>query len=529
MNNLFKKIAAAFVGMAMAIGVGVALGKGSMIKSAKAEEFSAQMIAGTNGSECTVNEKSGIKVGTSKAGGDMSITVGSGAETLHLYAAAWKGVNNLSLNFSGATTNPTSIALSPDDGISNNTPFTLSGSEDNFKFDISLSNITSETTISIASSAAKRFVVWGATYEVGGSGQGEQPTSVESVALDKASAKIEIGEELALAATISPANATNKAVSWASNNEEVATVDEDGIVTGLKVGQATITVTTEDGNKTDSCEIEVVNRNYGSLNEPLTIAEANALFAELDLKDGEYTNKAVYITGTVKSHNAYSEDFGSYSKDFVITDETNDFLAYHMYIAEGVLELTEELKAANGLVGYEVTLCGLVKNYKGTIEMAQNSDKTINPTIVAASAPVPTVINVESVSLDEQAIELEVEETQTLVATVLPEDAADKSVTWSSDDESVATVSQQGLVTAVAEGTANIIVTTTDGGKTASCAVTVKAKTPVPPTTFTVSFDANGGTGKVADVEDISGDYELPENPFNEPENKVRSVLTSSQ
>lgn len=127
----------------------------------------ATMTAGTNGSSAVVNNKSAIKVGTSKAGGDMSITVPAGATTLHLYAAAWKGVSGLSLNLSGATVSPTSISLTADDGISSNSPFTLSGDENDFEFDISLSNITAETTIKFTSSAAKRFVVWGATYESG--------------------------------------------------------------------------------------------------------------------------------------------------------------------------------------------------------------------------------------------------------------------------------------------------------------------------------------------------------------------------
>lgn len=92
----------------------------------------------------------------------MSITVDAGATELVLYAAAWNGVNGLSLNISGATANPTSIALTANSGIANNSPFTLSGNEEVYKFTIKLSNITSETTITFTSSIAKRFVVWNA-------------------------------------------------------------------------------------------------------------------------------------------------------------------------------------------------------------------------------------------------------------------------------------------------------------------------------------------------------------------------------
>ena len=131
------------------------------------------MKAGTNGSACTVNSTNGIKVGTSKAGGDMTITVPAGATSLQLYAAAWKGVSDLSINITPAeNVNPSSIALTADDGITSNSPFTLSGSEESFKFSIELSNITSETTLKLTSSATKRFVVWGASCTVGG---GEDP------------------------------------------------------------------------------------------------------------------------------------------------------------------------------------------------------------------------------------------------------------------------------------------------------------------------------------------------------------------
>lgn len=138
----------------------------AMVSSAWGEE--ATMAAGTNGSTAFVNEKAAIKVGTSSKGGDMTITVPAGATSLELYAAAWNGVTGLSLNITPADkVDKTSIALTADSGISGNSPFTLSGSESSYKFTIALSNITSETTLTLGS-ATKRFVVWGATYTVGG-------------------------------------------------------------------------------------------------------------------------------------------------------------------------------------------------------------------------------------------------------------------------------------------------------------------------------------------------------------------------
>lgn len=82
------------------------------------------------------------------------------------------------------------------------------------------------------------------------------------------------------------------------------------------------------------------------------------------------------------------------------------------------------------------------------------------------------VVHVTSVSLNKETLELKEGEQSTLVATVLPENAANKGVSWSSSDSTIASVSD-GVVTAVKEGTATITVTTIDGGLTATCEVTV--------------------------------------------------------
>ena len=125
--------------------------------------------AGENATTCTVNGKDGIKVGTSKKGGGITITVPANTTKLTLHAAAWKGVTGLSVGITGATANPANIELTADDGISNNSPFTLSGNEDDFKFEIALSEITTETELTL--SADKRFVVWDASAEVSGGGE----------------------------------------------------------------------------------------------------------------------------------------------------------------------------------------------------------------------------------------------------------------------------------------------------------------------------------------------------------------------
>ena len=87
-----------------------------------------------------------------------------------------------------------------------------------------------------------------------------------------------------------------------------------------------------------------------------------------------------------------------------------------------------------------------------------------------------TPVSVSGVTLDKTTLSIEVGGTSTLIATVSPDNAADKSVAWSSDKTDIATVTDAGVVTGVAVGTATITVTTADGGKVATCQVTVTAK-----------------------------------------------------
>ncbi len=91
----------------------------------------------------------------------------------------------------------------------------------------------------------------------------------------------------------------------------------------------------------------------------------------------------------------------------------------------------------------------------------------------SVTCTVTVVIPVESVSLDKETATMEIDDTLTLIATVLPENATNKNVKWSSDNKSVATVSENGIVTAIDSGTAEITVKTIYGGHTAKCVITV--------------------------------------------------------
>lgn len=123
----------------------------------------ATMTAGSNASTATVNGHPAIKVGTNKNSGNMTITVPATSIKLTVYIAAWSGTSPTVSISPNTKISPTSVSPISDTGISNNSPFTLSGTESTYKFEFTLSNITTSTTFTL--SANKRFVVWGAEYE----------------------------------------------------------------------------------------------------------------------------------------------------------------------------------------------------------------------------------------------------------------------------------------------------------------------------------------------------------------------------
>ena len=248
------------------------------------------------------------------------------------------------------------------------------------------------------------------------------PRPVTGITLDKVEATLEVKETVTLVATVAPANATNKDVTWTSDNDAVATVT-DGVVTAVSVGTATITVATVDGGFTATCVVTV---------NPISVKGITLNKTAVSLK----VNQTDTLVATIVPNDAANQE--------VIWESDDNEIA-------------------------------IVKN--GVITAFEIGTATITVTTVDGEFTATCVVTVEptpvaSVVLDQAELTLTVEETATLVATVLPEDATDKSVIWASDNEDVATV-VDGVVTAVAAGTATITVTTVDGNLTATCEVTV--------------------------------------------------------
>ena len=247
--------------------------------------------------------------------------------------------------------------------------------------------------------------------------------AVETITLDKTAAELNKGDTLELTATVKPDDATNKTVTWTSSDEKVATVDENGKVTAVGAGKAVITAKAD--GKSASCEITVT--------VPVTSVTLDK--TELSLEKDETD----VLTAVVSPEDA--------------ADKTVTWTSSNAAVAT---------VDQNG----KVTAVGA-----GTavITAISNADETIK-----ATCKVTVTVSVASVTLNKTELSLEKDESEVLTAVVAPEDAADKTVTWTSSDDSVATVDQNGKVTAVGAGTAVITaVSNADNTKKAACTVTV--------------------------------------------------------
>ena len=320
------------------------------------------------------------------------------------------------------------------------------------------------------------------------------PVAVTGVTLDKETLTLTVGgADGTLAATITPVNASNKNVSWTSSDESVATVD-NGIVTPVAAGTATITVTTEDGSFTDTCEVTV---------ETASVVEPSISPASFDLnKNAPVNDISIDITwGSATQVNDVNLNVVT-SQGSPIQLSLNDLEAAgngKFYYVEGnVLTIKKELIGLFDIFGYPLSTIpdGFPINLDIIFDVGQ---KTFLITIVDGETP---TVAVTGVTLDKETLTLTVGGADgTLAATITPVNASNKNVSWTSSDESVATV-DNGIVTPVAAGTATITVTTEDGSFTDTCEVTVETASVVEPSISPASFDLN----KNAPVNDISID-----------------------
>ena len=259
---------------------------------------------------------------------------------------------------------------------------------------------------------------------------------VQSVSVEPATLNIAKGESHQLTATVLPENATNKTVSWSTSDASVATVS-DGLVTAVAPGKASITVKTNDGAKTAVCDVTVSIFVSGIVVNPTALA----------ITEGE----TGVITATIIPENASN-------KNLIWTTSDPTVATVNEGTVTGVAPGTA-LITVKTIDGEKTASCAVTVNTK--------------------------VYAVTGVKVEPESLSLVEGETGTVTAIVEPENATNKSVIWYTSNPDVVTVSQ-GTVTAVAAGTANVTVRTSDGDFSAVCSVTVTEKA-LPVTGVTVS------------------------------------------
>lgn len=256
--------------------------------------------------------------------------------------------------------------------------------------------------------------------------------ALESLEINPALTTIIEGQSQQLSVRYYPTNTSEREVLWTSSNSDVAQVSESGLLTAKSVGNAIITVYSEDGSHKARCSVSVISN---------TIRVTGISLDKNSLTMTEGSTET--ITATVIPVNATDKSVIWSTNNASVAVVSSDGLVTAK--AAGTATITVKTND-----GSKTASCAVTVNKK--------------------------VIPVTSVSLNKTSLTMTEGDSETLIATVLPSDATNKSVTWSSNKTSVATVSSSGIVTAKAAGTATITVNTNDGSKTATCFLTVQAK-----------------------------------------------------
>lgn len=275
------------------------------------------------------------------------------------------------------------------------------------------------------------------------------------------------GRESKLTAIVGPATATNKRVTWTSSNEEVATVIS-GKITGVSTGTTTITATSVANKELKTeCVVTVIER----------------FPTEVSLDKTEILDLRINATATLTATLAPAD-----VTENELTWESSD---------ESIVTV-EPTSATRARVK-------AIKTGEATITVKTQSD--------GVTATCKVLVNpVTEISIAPKTVDLVVNGTQKLTVTYTPADGSGQTVTWSTSNDKVATVDQDGTVKAVGAGSAVITAETANGVK-AECTVNVKnAQTVTKVSSITISAEnKNIAAGKKTTVKAVV----LPENATN--------------
>lgn len=344
------------------------------------------------------------------------------------------------------------------------------------------------------------------------------PVAVTSIELDYTELTLKVGRSKGLIASIYPEDADCQSIIWESSNENIATVDGDGTVLAIAQGSATISAITEDGSKTATCEVTVVipvarvelNKSYLTLaqgesetliasiqpstatNQNIEWMSSNTAVATVDnmgvvtaqaagsaritaktIDGGKTASCTVYVTGisVPTGVKAVANDDGSISVTWNKASGCNGYNVGYRKEGDAVTANAhvEGIDATSVTIQADKLECNTI--YYITVTGAIGTDPFIDSDYQeglpsqAVSVTTRSEISVTGLKVDRPSAEIYLGESMQLTPSVLPENATNKGVMWTSSDESVATVNAYGIVTAWAiADSVTITATTVDGG-----------------------------------------------------------------
>ncbi|MCR4752928.1 MAG: Ig-like domain-containing protein [Candidatus Saccharibacteria bacterium] len=272
---------------------------------------------------------------------------------------------------------------------------------------------------------------------------------VTKVQLSKTATSLVIGSTEKITATVSPSNATNKSVTWQSNNTAIAKIDSAGTITAVGVGTATITAITSDSAKKATIKVVVT---------PIKVQSVKFDKTNISMEVGN-TDK---ITATITPSNATDKKltWSSSNVAIVAVDQYGNLLAKSAGSATIAVITNDGNKVATAKVIVDAVEEPVV-NTPEEDEKSEPEDDDLNTILTT------------SVKINQSDMTIKAGQTINLTATVLPNNATNKNLDWTSSNTNVATVSSTGAIQGVSKGTATITASTRDTSKTAKITIKV--------------------------------------------------------
>lgn len=287
-------------------------------------------------------------------------------------------------------------------------------------------------------------------------------------------------------------------LEWTSSNEDVATVDENGMVTAVGAGEADITASIKDANISSTTHVKVVIL-------PTDVDAPDALELYTNGENEKELNAKIVPEDATEVKLAYTssdESVATVDENGLVTAVADGECTITTYVVADAPATAETAtqEAAAVVTDEETPTEGEnseVTADSETVTVPDNLDSAFDvvPEGLSATTKVTVTTKVEGITLDKTEGILNVGNTVTITATVAPEEATNPAVTWSSSDESVATVDETGEVTAVAVGNATITATSEDDSSvSANYELTVQQKKAATTTKNNYSGSTSAGT-----------------------------------